>query len=72
MTQEELRQAEEEEAEAPHDEWDERSARREAQELDEEAHDEEQASGEEAEGEPKSKKPRLSQGMSHNWINVCY
>ena len=30
MTQEELRQAEEEEAEAPHDEWDERSAHREA------------------------------------------
>ena len=32
----------------------------------------EQASGEEAEAEPKSKKPKLSQGMSHNWINVCY
>ena len=66
MTKEAVRRAEEEEAEAPHDEWDERSARREAEELEQEAQDDEEASGEEAEIEPKSKKPRLSQGMSHN------
>ena len=63
MTQEELRQAEEEEAEAPHDEWDERSAHREAQELEQEAHDENKL---------RVRRPRVSQNQKNpGCLKVC-
>ena len=68
---EEIARAEAEEAEAPHDEYDERTAEKDAEELETEAQEEAEYEEEEAEPQHRQKKQKLTQGHPNLVSYIC-
>ena len=70
-TAEEVADAEAAEAEAPHDDYDERTAENDAAELQYEGQQEDDYDEEEAEQQHRQKKPKLTQGHSNLVSYIC-